>query len=104
MRKDALNDEHDLGGGGRYVTPGDRIRRYRMARGWSQRELARRAGVRHAMISDLETNKRRSTQLSIFEKLAAALETSVSALVEGEGAEGSCMAPHTRHAWRASHA
>jgi transcriptional regulator with XRE-family HTH domain len=86
------------------VTPGDRIRRYRMARGWSQRELARRAGVRHAMISDLETNKRRSTQLSILEKLADALGTSVGALVEGDGSEGSCAAPHTRHAWRASHA
>jgi transcriptional regulator with XRE-family HTH domain len=100
----AENQQQCLGGGGRYVTPGDRIRRYRMARGWSQRELARRAGVRHAMISDLETNKRRSTQLSIFEKLAAALGVSVGALVEDDDSEGSCTAPHTRHAWRASHA
>jgi XRE family transcriptional regulator, master regulator for biofilm formation len=86
------------------VTPGDRIRRYRLARGWSQRELARRAGVRHAMISDLETNKRTSTQLEIFEKLAVALETSVGSLVEGDDTEDPCTAPHTRHAGKAIHA
>jgi XRE family transcriptional regulator, master regulator for biofilm formation len=86
------------------VTPGDRIRRYRLARGWSMRELARRAGVRHAMISDLETNKRTSTQLSVFEKLAAALETSVGSLVEDDGTEDPCAAPHTRRARKAMHA
>jgi XRE family transcriptional regulator, master regulator for biofilm formation len=86
------------------VTPGDRIRRYRLARGWSQRELARRAGVRHAMVSDLETNKRTSTQLEIFEKLAAALETSVGSLVEGNNTEDPCTAPHTRCARKAMHA
>jgi transcriptional regulator with XRE-family HTH domain len=80
------------------VTPGDRIRRYRLARGWSQRELARKAGVRHAMVSDLETNKRRSTQLSILEKLAVALEISLGKLVEND-LDDPRRSPHTRRTW-----
>jgi XRE family transcriptional regulator, master regulator for biofilm formation len=84
-------------------TPGDRIRRFRLARGWSQRELARRAGVRRAMISDLETNKRRSTQLSFLEKLAVALEMSVGKLVE-EHTDDPYESPHVGRAWTASQA
>jgi transcriptional regulator with XRE-family HTH domain len=85
------------------VTPGDRIKRYRLARGWSQRELARRADVRHAMISNLETNKLRATQLRIFEKLAAALDISVGQLVE-EHTDDPYESPHVGRAWTASQA
>ena len=34
---------------------GQRIKQARERKGWSQRELARQAGVRHAIISELET-------------------------------------------------
>jgi transcriptional regulator with XRE-family HTH domain len=83
------------------VTPGDRIRRYRVAQGLSQRALAQKAGVRQAMVSDLETNKLRSTQLAIFEKLARALGVSLGQLVE-RGIDDPQRPPQTRRAWKLS--
>jgi DNA-binding XRE family transcriptional regulator len=88
-------------GGRCQVTPGDRIRRYRVAQGLSQRALALKAGVRQAMVSDLETNKLRSTQLAIFEKLARALGVSVSQLVES-GTDDPRRPPQARCAWKLS--
>ncbi len=51
-----------------------RIRELRRARGWTQTELARRAGIRQATVSRLEGNAVSSVNLEILEKLAAALE------------------------------
>ena len=51
-----------------------RIRELRRARGWTQTELARRAGIRQATVSRLEGNAVSSVNLRVIEKLAAALE------------------------------
>ncbi len=51
-----------------------RIRELRRARGWTQTELARRAGIRQATVSRLEGNAVSSVNLVVIEKLAAALE------------------------------
>lgn len=47
--------------------------------GWSQRELARRSGVRHATISEAERG--RSINLTTLEKLANALDTDATILI-----------------------
>jgi len=47
--------------GGAAVTLGDTVLEFRVARGWSQRELARRSMVRHALICELERNTKRDT-------------------------------------------
>jgi transcriptional regulator with XRE-family HTH domain len=48
------------------------IREARQKRGWSQRELARRAGVRQATVSQLERGVRR-LDLDVLERVARAL-------------------------------
>jgi transcriptional regulator with XRE-family HTH domain len=60
-----------------------RIRELREARGWSQAELAERAGVRQATISTLETGKARRL-LDVLERIAEALEVAPAKLL-GEG-------------------
>lgn len=50
-----------------------RVRELRTAKGWSQAELARRAKVRRAMLSELEAGKRRRIDLAILERLSTAL-------------------------------
>jgi len=52
---------------------GLRLKELRDAKGWSQRELSRRSGVRQATISHLETGKARTLSLVALEKLARAL-------------------------------
>ena len=49
---------------------GERLKHARERKGWSQRELARQAGVRHAIISELETGKKTDTMGSILKRLA----------------------------------
>lgn len=60
---------------------GQRIKQARERKGWSQRELARQAGVRHAIISELETGKKTDTVGTILKRLARALGVSVDHLV-----------------------
>ncbi len=50
-----------------------RIRELREARGWSQVELADRAGVRQATISAIERRTTRSVDFAVLEQLADAL-------------------------------
>jgi len=50
-----------------------RVKELREAKGWSQAELARRAKVRRAMLSELEAGKRQRIDLAILERLATAL-------------------------------
>jgi DNA-binding XRE family transcriptional regulator len=61
---------------------GQRIRQARERKGWSQRALARQAGVRHAIISELETGKKTDTIGVILKRLARALGVSVDYLLE----------------------
>jgi DNA-binding XRE family transcriptional regulator len=93
MRMQSLWSTSIYGGGPR-VTLGDRLKRYRKKAGLTQRKLAAQANVRQAMISDLETNKRLSTQLDIVEKLAAGLGISVGKLVEEACQEDPYTTPH----------
>ena len=59
-----------------------RLRELRDARGWSQTELAERAGVTRATVSRIEGAKVASLDLQVFEKLARALDVHPSALVD----------------------
>jgi len=60
---------------------GQRIKQARERKGWSQRALARQAGVRHAIISELETGKKTDTIGIILKRLARALGISVDYLL-----------------------
>jgi len=63
---------------------GDRLKRAREDRGWSQAELARRAGIRQATLCELETGKQEDTRVSTLVKLAKALRVSLEYLTEME--------------------
>ena len=60
---------------------GERLRTERQKKGWSQRELARRARVRHATIVEIETGARTETRTDIARRLAIALGVTVDYLV-----------------------
>jgi transcriptional regulator with XRE-family HTH domain len=62
------------------MTLGKRLRRLRTLRGWSQRELAERAGVRQALISQLESGKQQDTTSANVRRLALALSCTVDYL------------------------
>jgi len=55
------------------MTLGEKIKALREARGWSQQELARRAKVRPALLSELEGNKKEDTTGSVLRRLARTL-------------------------------
>jgi transcriptional regulator with XRE-family HTH domain len=57
-----------------------RIQKARRARGWSQEELARRAGVTRPYLARLETG-RQDPRVSTIVKLARALRVPVGRLV-----------------------
>lgn len=50
-----------------------RVQELRTARGWSQAELARRAGLRRATISDMEAGRTAGIDFASLEALAKAL-------------------------------
>ena len=56
---------------------GEWIRLQREQRGWSQSELARRAGLSATAINLLESNRRRQPQSDTAQKLARAFDLSV---------------------------
>jgi transcriptional regulator with XRE-family HTH domain len=58
------------------------LRALRLARGWSQEELAHRAGLDRTYISSLERQKYAPT-LDALDKLAGALEATPSELISG---------------------
>ena len=64
------------------MQPGKRIQTCRRRQGISQRELARRAGVRHALISELESGKRNDAMTSTIRAIAIALDTSMDYLCD----------------------
>lgn len=62
-----------------------RIEELRSAKGWSQRELARRAGVRQATMSHLESGKAKELDLSVLERIAHALGCDPAYLIVKRG-------------------
>jgi len=58
-----------------------RLKQYREARGWTQEQLAEKAGFSRAYIARLEIG-RHDPALSTVEKLAKALKVKVAELVE----------------------
>jgi transcriptional regulator with XRE-family HTH domain len=73
------------------TTFGDRLASKRQEKGWSQRELARQAGVSHTIVADVEKGARRSISTDAAKKLARALGVSVDYLIgtfEDEPEEG----------------
>lgn len=56
-----------------------RVQELREALGWSQRDLAEKAGVRQATVSQAESGK--GVNLATLEKLADALDVNASALI-----------------------
>ena len=63
------------------MTFGERLAAKRRDKGWSQRALARHAGVSHTIIADLEKGARRSISTDAAKKLARALGVSVDYLI-----------------------
>lgn len=59
---------------------GEVVRAARLAKAWSQEDLAHRAGVHRTYIGDLE-NGRKSPTLDVVESLARALETTAQSMV-----------------------
>jgi len=58
-----------------------RVRELRTARGWSQRELAERAGVRHATINAIEAARTSGVDFDVLERLANTLEVGAGYLI-----------------------
>ena len=62
-----------------------RIRELRTAKAWSQRELARRADVRQATISHLESGQAKTVDLGVLERLAKAFKCDAGYLIAKKG-------------------
>jgi transcriptional regulator with XRE-family HTH domain len=60
---------------------GDAVRRLRQRKGWSQEELADRAGLHRTYVGGIERGERNVSLVNIG-RLARALETSLSALMD----------------------
>lgn len=58
-----------------------RVRELREAKGWSQAELAERAGVRRATVSAIENGLTKGVDFETLEKLARALEVDAGYLL-----------------------
>jgi transcriptional regulator with XRE-family HTH domain len=63
------------------MTIGDRIRKRRQALGWSQRELAQRAGTRQATIADLERGAQQETSTALIRRLGRVLGVTADWLI-----------------------
>jgi transcriptional regulator with XRE-family HTH domain len=61
---------------------GQRVKRLREAREWSQPDLAKRAKVSQAYIAELERGTKRNPSVRIAVRLAKALGVPVAALLE----------------------
>jgi transcriptional regulator with XRE-family HTH domain len=63
------------------MTLGEKLKALREERGWSQYELSERAGVRQALLSELELGKKEDTTGRNLRRLARALHVSVDYLI-----------------------
>lgn len=59
---------------------GSRIKRERERKGWSQNELSRLSGVRQALISELESEKKQDTTGYVLRRLARTLGVTIDYL------------------------
>ena len=67
-----------------------RLTELREAKGWTQRELARRASIRAATVNSLESRAPQKVDLSVLERLANALGVDAAFLfVHEHGSTGS---------------
>jgi transcriptional regulator with XRE-family HTH domain len=60
---------------------GERIKALRTQKGWGLRELARRADVRQATLSEIESGKRRDMTTTTAKRIALALGVGVDFLI-----------------------
>jgi len=60
---------------------GERLKRFRESRGWSQRELAQRAGIPQPTVGYLETGRRSGLTVETARRIADALGVSIDRLV-----------------------
>lgn len=74
---------------------GDRVRRLRVARGWSLRHLARMTGLNQSYLSKLEAGKVQSPGANAIARLAEAFGVAAGALLGGEEAQPRLSAPGT---------
>jgi len=61
---------------------GWRVKKQRFLRGWSQQELARRAGLSPGHISEIENGQRKNLQARTLKKLARGLGIDVARLLD----------------------
>jgi transcriptional regulator with XRE-family HTH domain len=61
-----------------------RVQEVRLKRGYTQAELARRAGVRRATINSLESRHVQRINMGVLEKIAKALEVPTLRLLREE--------------------
>lgn len=66
------------------ISVGERIKARRLELGWTQEELARKAGISAGFLSDLENNKR-SVSAETLLGIARVLGLSLDFLMKGEG-------------------
>ena len=59
-----------------------RVRELREQRGWSQSEVARRAGVRQATLSVMESGKSKGIDFETLKRLALAFDTHPAVFIE----------------------
>jgi len=59
-----------------------RVRELREQRGWSQSEVARRAGVRQATLSAIENGETTGIDFETLQRLAQAFETHPAVLID----------------------
>lgn len=58
-----------------------RIKEIRLTKGWTQAELAEKAGVRRATVNRIENARVKAIDLEVLEKLAKALEVDPALLI-----------------------
>ena len=58
-----------------------RIKEIRQVKGWTQTELARRAGIRRATVNRIENARVKAIDLEVLEKLAKALDVDPGYLI-----------------------
>ncbi len=65
-----------------------RVRELREQRGWSQSEVARRAGVRQATLSAIERGETKGIDFETLERLALAFQAHPAVLIEWQEPPG----------------